>query len=174
MRTETQSNAERAQLASLIAPLTLAMLTRRDADNTLVSWPAAPLELDGNGALWFFFDLNLMAAEHIDAVNLSLSDPARGIHVSISGRGDLHVDRARIERLWTPFARHWFPRGPDAPGLVLLKVVPGRAEVWDAAQGRMVRALGIADVAAMSRRIAIGKQDSFAAWSRPLWAATPG
>lgn len=174
MRTQARSNAERAQLGALIAPMPLAMLSCRDAGGALVSWPAAPLELDSAGALWFFVDLNLTQAEHLDVVNLSFSDPARGVHVSISGRGDLHVDRARIERLWTPFARHWFPQGPDAPGLVLLKVVPSQAEVWDAAQGRMVRALGAAGVAAVGRRFAVEKQGGYPEWSGSLWAATPG
>lgn len=139
MKTQTQNSAELARLATLLEPMSVAMLTSLDDDGALASRPMSPLEMDASGALWFYTDLRSAKVDHLRAVNVAFSDEARACYVSLSGRGEIHADRAQIERLWTAFAEPWFPDGPGSTNLALLKVVPDMAEYWDAPSSAMVR-----------------------------------
>jgi general stress protein 26 len=160
MKTVTQTTAERTQLCKLIEDLSVAMLTTIDADGALSSRPMTPLEMDGDGALWFFTDSRSAKVERLTNAHLSFADEARGTYVSLSGRGEMQMDRAHIERLWTPFAKPWFPDGPDSPNLALLKFVPDTAEYWDAPHSKMVRMFAIAASIVAAKPVGLGDHDT--------------
>jgi len=40
-------------------------------------------------------------------------------------------DAARARELWSPAAKAYFPRGPEDPNLVLIRVEVDQAEYWD-------------------------------------------
>jgi general stress protein 26 len=131
MKIEPQATPDRVRLGALISGTPLAMLTSVGDDGALVSCPMEALEMDAEGALWFFTDL-------------SFADEAGGTYVSISGRGEIAKDPQRTERLWSGFDRAAFPEGPGSRHLALLKVVPEKAEYWDAPDSRTVRLLALA------------------------------
>ena len=160
MKTETQSNAALAHVAKLIDDIPIAMLANVEADGALASRPMAVLEMDADGALWFFTDLRSSKVEHLRVVNLGFSDIPHGTYVSISGRGEIDTDRGRIERLWTDFAKPWFPDGPDSPNLALLKFVPDAADYWDAPNNKMVRAFGVMVSLVAGKPISMGEHGS--------------
>ncbi len=132
MKTETQSRVEWTELCALIEDITVVMLTNHDADGALISRPMSPLEMDSSGALWFFTDARAAKAELLHVAKLSFTDSAQSRHVSLSGRGEIDTDRARIDRLWTPIAKPRFADGPGSPHLALLKFVPDTIEYRDA------------------------------------------
>jgi general stress protein 26 len=144
MKIEPQSTHDLVRLGELIADMPVAMLTSACDDGALVSCPMEAREMDADGALWFFTDLRSDLAERLRAVNLSFAGDARGTYVSLSGRGEIAKDAARIARLWTMGDRTSFPEGPKSRHLALLKFVPEKAEFWDAPNGRTVRLLALA------------------------------
>jgi general stress protein 26 len=127
-----------AQLHWLIDNIPMAMLAARDSGGVLSSRPMSPLEVDDEGVLWFFTDRRWLRDRNLRDVNLSFIDGAQSIYVSMSGNAEIDQDRGRIERLWTAFAKLWFPDGPTSIDLALLKFVPQNAEYWDAPHNRMV------------------------------------
>jgi general stress protein 26 len=139
MRIAAQLNASMALLAVRIRKMANTMLTGLDETNSLKSRPMTPLEIDSAGAIWFFADLRSTTVKRLAVLHLGFSDPATAAYVSISGHGELDVNRDHIEALWNPASIRWFPDGVSSPNLALLKFVPERAEYWDAAQSRMVR-----------------------------------
>lgn len=159
MKTETQSNPELTRLCELIEHLPVAMLTTTDDDGALASRPMAPLAMDGSGALWFFTRIGTEKLERLEAVNLSFSDSAQATYVSLSGHGEIDTDRERIRRLWTSFAKPWFPEGPDSPKLALLKVVPDAAEYWDAPNSKMVRMFAMVASIVAGKPLGLGAHD---------------
>jgi general stress protein 26 len=160
MKTETQGVPELARLSELIENQSVAMMTTVGTDGSLHSRPMAPLQMDASGALWFFTDMRSAKMKHLKMVNLSFADTERSAYVSLSGRCEIHADAARIETLWAPFARPWFPEGPDSEHLALLKFVPEGAEAWDASHGKMVRMLARAASVAAARPIALGQHQA--------------
>ena len=160
MKIETQNNPELARLGALIESMSVAMLTTRETDGALVSRPMSPLEMDAHGAVWFFTDRRSEKIEHLGAVNLAFTDTAEATYVSVSGHGEIDTDRARIERLWTPFARPWFPDGVESPDLALLKIVPATAEYWDTPHGKMVRMFAMAASIVAGKPIGMGENET--------------
>ena len=168
MKIAAQTDSALVDLCGLIQQIPVAMLTNLDADGNLVSRPMSPMEMDRNGALWFFIDLRHAKVEHMGAANLSFADADRATFVSMSGRGQIHMDRARIAQLWTPLVRPWFPDGADSEHLALLKFVPGAAEYWDAPHSKMMRMVALAASVITGKPIAQGEHDVLPALSRRL------
>lgn len=123
LKIETQISAEQSELGRAIQPMSVAMVTHRDAEGALVSRPMVALEMDRDGALWFVTALSATPVEHLAALSLSFSDTASLAYVSLSGRGELHADRDRLDRLWTVQSRPWRADGPGSSNLALLKLV---------------------------------------------------
>ena len=69
MKTHAQSSAALTQLGKLIEDIPVAMLTIQDSEGRLLSRPMSPLEMDVNGTLWFFTDVNSSKVEQLRKVN---------------------------------------------------------------------------------------------------------
>jgi Pyridoxamine 5'-phosphate oxidase like len=65
-----------------------------------------------------------------DRVLVSYANPAEYEYVSISGRGRIVDDRAKVHDLWSEGLRVWFPNGPDDPELALLSIDVEEARYW--------------------------------------------
>ncbi len=159
MKTATQKNESLTLLSELIEPLRVAMLTISNAEADLISKPMAPLEMDEDGAIWFFTDLHSDKVRHLNVVNLSFSDADNGTYVSISGRGETHSDRNKIQELWTAAAKPWFPNGVDSANLALLKIIPSSVEYWDAPNSKMMRMFAMAASVVSGKPVGLGKHE---------------
>ena len=160
MNIEPQANPERTQLGKLIKDFPAVMLTTQDDDGLLVGRPMTPLEMDASGALWFFTDSTSEKSQHMESANLGFADSDNSTYVSISGYGTLSYDRAHIERLWTPFAKPWFPDGSSSPNLALLKFTPASAEYWDASSSKMIRMFAMAASIVAAKPIGLGEHNT--------------
>ncbi len=107
MKIETQNTPELIQLGKLLADLSVAMLATSEPDGTLTSRPMSALEMDSQGAIWFFTDSRSSKVEQLAKINLSFADPDNACYVSLAGRGEIIVDHAKNERLWPPSRSAW-------------------------------------------------------------------
>ena len=130
MKIEIQSAAELSELGKAIEPVTAAMLTRGDAEDSLGSRPtlALALETDHHGVLWFMTASSETPVEQLAELNRNLRDPERSAHVSSSGGGKLHADRSRVTRRLTESSRAWHADGPGSRNPTLLKFVTNSAQ----------------------------------------------
>ena len=130
----------------LIKDIDVAMLVTETEDGCLRSRPMVTQATDFDGDLWFFTDqqsakvFEIQGARH---VNVSYADPRSQKFISVSGTAELSHDRQKIKELWNPFAKVWFPEGPDDARLALLRVRPTVAEYWDSASGMAVTIAGM-------------------------------
>ncbi|MGB8507296.1 MAG: pyridoxamine 5'-phosphate oxidase family protein [Pyrinomonadaceae bacterium] len=144
-----ENNADRDEsvrkLGELIKDIEFAMLTTAEADGTLRSRPMATQEVEFDGDIYFFTHAHSPKTDEIERerhVNVSYARPEANRYVSVSGRASLSRDRAKIEELWNPILKAWFPKGLDDPELALLKVSVESAEYWDAPDGKVVQIVG--------------------------------
>ena len=138
-------NDDVKKLAKLIRGIEIAMLTTRDDDGTLRSRPMQTQDQEFDGTLWFFTPASSHKVHEVDhehQVNLSYAQPKENRFVSVSGTATLMRDRAKIEELWTPVLKAWFPKGNDDPDVALLKVDVTKAEYWDAPSSTIVKLAG--------------------------------
>jgi len=143
METKPQVNKQLEKVRELVEDIRIAMMTTVDDQGNLVSRPMAALQMDEDGTIWFFSKRTAPKVSQIDnnqhRVNLAFADVGDADYVSISGTADERYDRAKIDELWNPQAKAWFPEGKDDPDLILLKVHTEMAEYWNASDSTMVR-----------------------------------
>ncbi len=159
MKVQQQTSAELTKVGDLVEGISTAMLTFIDANQTLISQPMAPIEMDSSGAIWSFTDINSDKVKHLDKLSLSFSAESSGVYVSLSGSGELISDKERVEELWSPFVRPWFPDGPESPNLSLIKFSPHTAEYWDSAHSAPIRLFAMAASIIAAKPIGLGDHD---------------
>lgn len=129
---ERQANIRR--VAELIKDVDIAMLTTVAADGRLVSRPLGTQDVEFDGDLWFATEYDSGKAAEIEAnphVNVAYASPGDNTYVSVAGRACLVRDRAKIEAMWSPAMKVFFPEGKDDPNLCLIRVEAESAEYWD-------------------------------------------
>ncbi|MGI9036111.1 MAG: pyridoxamine 5'-phosphate oxidase family protein [Pyrinomonadaceae bacterium] len=132
------------KLNDLIKDVRIAMLTTIDW-GILRSRPMATQEAEFDGDLWFMTSSDTHKTEEIEKdrrVNVSYAAPDSNTYVSVSGTAQIVNDRKKIEDLWSPAYKAWFPKGLDDPTICLLKVTVEQAEYWDASNSTLVQVAG--------------------------------
>lgn len=150
MERTAEQNVGMEKVSKLINNIQIGMLTTHDKNGNLVSRPMAVMQIDDEGNLWFLTKEHTAKTEQIDRnykVNVNFSDKSDASYVSVSGTAEELQDRAKIEELWSPMAKPWFPEGKDDPELSILKVHTETAEYWDSSSSRMVRLFEMARAA---------------------------
>lgn len=119
MEIDEQHNAALAKVAEMVGDARFAMLTTKEKDGTLRSRPMATMQLDSEGNLWFFTSLSspkIEEAQPDQQVNLSYARTDKYDYLSISGSAELVHDKEKMQILWSPWLKPWFPKGLDDPG----------------------------------------------------------
>lgn len=131
-----------AKIAELIAGTQVCMFTTMDTTGLMVSRPMAVLETEFDGDLWFVTDGGSRKADQVrHGAHVNVSFSSRGSWVSIPGDAEIVRDVGKAKELWGPGVEAWFPEGPEAPNIVLLKACAESAEYWDTPGGPVTGSL---------------------------------
>ena len=140
---KNQQGSQLEKVKDLVESIRIAMMTTLDEAGDLVSRPMAVQQMDDDGTLWFFTKKSSPKIDQIEQherhICLSFANVSDSSYVSITGHAEELDDRAKVEELWSPMAKPWFPEGKDDPELTILKVTTKMAEYWDSTSSRMVR-----------------------------------
>ena len=142
---ETMTKDEKlAKLREIVKDVDICMLTTVDDLGELRSRPMSNnREVEFDGDLWFFTygsSHKVDEVGRVPKVNASFADVSKQQYASLTGRAEVVRDRAKIEELWQPHMRAWFPDGVETPDIALLKVAVERAEYWDGSQSILTHA----------------------------------
>lgn len=116
--------------------------------------------LDEGQVLYFFISQRsemALSLQNDPFVNVSYADPQGESYVSIAGMARVSRDPARVEQLWSPAAKVWFPEGPADSDLMLLEVQIEQAEYWDVKESKMSQLFKKAKANLMGDRPDIGE-----------------
>lgn len=131
----TDTRAEHiAQLSELIKDVEVAMFTTTGVDGRLYSRPLGTQQVDFDGDLWFATAADSPKVAEIalnPRVNVAYASTSKNTYVSVSGRARIVDDREKIEALWSPAMKLFFPGGKDDPNLRLIQVCAETAEYWE-------------------------------------------
>jgi general stress protein 26 len=145
--TEVHTKQEAVQkIAELIKDIKLAMMTTTDSDGTLHSRPMATQNKEFDGTLYFLTDKNshkLDELRHDAHVNIAYANPDKNQWVSVAGTAVAARDQQKIDELWSPFHKAWFPEGKEDPRITVLRVAVDSVEYWEAASSKMVQVAGL-------------------------------
>ena len=142
------SESSRERFQSVIEKFSTAMLVTRTKQHQLRARPMSIAEVRENADVWFVTCNDDGKAEEIRAdanVCVAMTDGSR--HISLSGLAELDDDRERLRAMWSPKMQVFFPDGPDAANVVLLKVKADQGEYWDVSGTNAVQYLAKGAVA---------------------------
>jgi general stress protein 26 len=135
------------KLREIVKAVDICMLTTVDERGDLHSRPMSNnREVEFDGDLWFYTygsSHKVDEVGRVPKVNASFADIEHQLYASLTGRAEVVRDRAKIEELWKPELRAWFPDGTDTPDIALLKVTVERAEYWDGSQSLVAHAVSL-------------------------------
>jgi general stress protein 26 len=131
-----------AKVAKLIADTKVCMFTTTDTTGRLVSRPMAVLEIEFDGDLWFVSHGDARKVDQMrHGAHVNVAFAAKDSWVSVAGDAEIVRDLDKAKELWSAGVSAWFPEGPEAPGLVLVKVHADSAEYWETPGGVVVASL---------------------------------
>ena len=123
------------KLREMIKDIDFCMLTTIDEEGDPHSRPMSSNgDIDPNGDLWFFTQASSHKVNEVASqpkVNVSFADPDNQRYVSVTGVAQLVRDQEKIDELWRPEFKMWFPKGKDDPEVALLCVSLEKGEYWD-------------------------------------------
>ena len=158
-----QDNREESikKLGALIKDIQMAMLTTIDG-GVLRARPMATQDTEFDGELWFFTSDKTHKVAEIEKdnrANVSYSKPNDNVYVSVSGAVSIVKDREKIEELWNPAYKAWFPDGLDDPTICLLKINVEQAEYWDSPSSTIVHIVGFVKALVTGERAQGGENE---------------
>ena len=149
------------KLNELMKDIKTAMLTTIDG-GVLRSRPMATQEIDEDATLWFLTGATTHKDDEIkkdSRVNVSYAAPDDNTYVSVSGTGEIMRDQTKIDELWSPFHKAWFPEGKEDPNIRVLKVNVEQAEYWDSPSSTFVQVAGFLKALATGERADGGENE---------------
>jgi len=139
-----EKNLERGEalrkLKELAEDIKFCMFATSDANHYLYGRPMTTMQVEDNGTIWFFTsDRSKVAgdARGSEPVCLNYASPAKNNYLTVQGQVTLVKDKKKMEELWSPMLKAWFPDGLDSPDIALLRVEPEQAHYWDADASRV-------------------------------------
>ena len=148
MKTPKLNKPQLKKIQELISSIKVGMLvTLDDGQGAMYARPMQTQEMDADGCLWFFSreDTDKDYEIRQDAlVNVSYADSNNSNFVSVSGKANVVHDKAKMEELWSPIMKAWYPQGLETPGISLIKVEIDSAAYWDTSASTMVEIYKIA------------------------------
>jgi general stress protein 26 len=80
-------------------------------------------------------------------VQLFFTNQSDAEFLSVYGSATISTDRKKIDELWSPMVKAWFPEGKDDPRITIIKVTPENGFYWDTKNGKAISLIKIATAA---------------------------
>lgn len=148
------------KIEELVKGIHICMMTTAREDGTLSSRPMAVQDKPFDGTLWF---LTRSTSDKIDEIRhdqhvlLGFADPSSSKYISLRGRARVGQERGKINELWNPMYKAWFPKGKDDPEIAVLRVVVSEADYWEASGAKVVTLMKYAFAAATGGKVPVGE-----------------
>ena len=139
-------NNDQQKVKELIEEIRINTFITKDASGKLTGRPMGTSKVEDDGSLWFFtneYSGKTNDISHNSEVFLTYASPSKNSYVTIDGIASLSDDKAKMEELWNPSMKAWFPEGLDDPKIQLIKVDPTKAEYWDGNSSKIVLAFNM-------------------------------
>lgn len=139
---ETLQSAEAIQkFKKLVEDVNVCMFTTQDDEARLFSRPMTTVQVDDEGNAWFFtneYSEKINEVSKDNCVYLIYSHPGKNVFVTVRGTCSIILDKNKINELWNPLLKAWYPGGVDDPKLCLIKVETDEAYYWNSSSSKML------------------------------------
>jgi general stress protein 26 len=147
------------KLKSLVESISTCMFYTNVSAGVHNTRPMAAIEVDINGTLWFFTNIESNKVRDIQKdpnVHLAFAHPGKDSYLDLRGLASVETDRKSIHDKWNPIVKAWFPEGKDDPNLCLIKVKTDEAHYWDTETTKMVEMIKIVSSVVSGKKLVEG------------------
>ena len=147
------------KIADLIKDIRIAMMTTAAPDGSFDSRPMATQKTEFDGTVYFLTrGESGKVAEIADDSHISLlyADADNSKFITVKGRAGVYRDQVKIDELWNPMYKAWFPEGQQDPAIAILRVNVTEADYWEASSSRLVRGIKYLAASATGGKVDIG------------------
>lgn len=140
---ESKNNIEK--LKELLEDVNYCMMIVEDGGK-LSGRPMSINKVEEDGSLWFFTKKTSFQVSELkkDAnVAIAIVDSEEDSYLMINGIANLIDNQQKIEELWSPILKAWFPKGPEDNEILLIQVVPKDADYWKGNSSKIAFAFNI-------------------------------
>jgi general stress protein 26 len=138
--TKLQDHEAIEKFRDLVKDVTICMFTTMDENHDLTSRPMFTSSVDDEGNVWFFtneFSEKINEVSKDNLVHLIYSHPVKNIYVDVKGTCSLIIDKKKMEELWVPALKNWFPQELEDSKLCLIKVATETAHFCNHSSSKM-------------------------------------
>jgi general stress protein 26 len=117
------------------------MMMIKDEKGKLSARPMNNAKVDDDGSVWFFtneFSGKVAQISHENEIFLTYASPSSNSYVAFNAVAELNDEKAKIDELWTPDMKAWFPEGKEDPKILLIHAKPIEAEYWDHSSSKII------------------------------------
>ena len=125
----------------LVKDVKTCMMMIKDAQGKLSARPMNNAKVDDDGSVWFFtneFSGKVAQISHENEIFLTYASPGSNSYVAFNAIAELNDEKAKIDELWTPDMKAWFPEGKEDPKILLIHAKPIEAEYWDHSSSKII------------------------------------
>ena len=108
--------------------------------------PMETLDVCDQGNFWFLSAEDSSKNVEIrmdERVQLFFANSTASEYLSIYGKASIETKKEKIEELWKPLAKVWFPEGKNDRKITVLKVAPLEVFYWSSKSGKMISVLKV-------------------------------
>lgn len=148
------------KVKDLIEDIDINFFTTKEANGKLRGRPMSTAKVEEDGSLWFFtneYSGKVAEISHNNEVYLTYASQGSSKYLVVHGNAELSDDKAKMEELWTPTMKVWFPDGLEDPKILLIKVTPTEAEYWESASNKIMMVYGMAKALLTGEKYEEGK-----------------
>jgi general stress protein 26 len=123
------------------------MLTTVDSNGSLHSRPMTTVQKGFAGTIWFFAPTDSDAARTVkenEQACVAYANTDKADFVCLSGTASIVMEKSIKEKLWNPMVQAWFPLGPLASDVALIKMDAHHAEYWDSESNKLLQLYSMA------------------------------
>lgn len=127
------NKTQKEKFHELLTSFETAVLTTHGGEAHFRSRPMAIADVDKNCDLWFVTNRDSAKVHEIEEDTRAQVVCQKGWTscVCIAGKASILEDRLKIQAMWKPSYKVWFPQGVNDPNLVLIHVMGEFGEYWD-------------------------------------------
>lgn len=160
---ENLSNKEAInKLKQLVEEIDICLFcTNLKKDDGETCRPMSSQKVCDEGNIWFFSEVDSIKNREIEQdsqVQLFYSHPGIDSYLVVNGVAELVFDKAKIEKLWSPAVKAWFPEGKNDPSISVIKVKPTSGYYWDTKGSKMVNFFRMAASVALGENLIQGNE----------------
>ena len=150
------------KLKELVSDINICLFcTNLKTDDGATCRPMAAQLVCDQGNVWFFSEKNSDKNKEItenENVQLFFSHPAKSSYLIVNGKAEIIFDKVKVDELWSPLVKTWFPEGKDDPNISVIKVKPNSAYYWYTDGNRMINFLKMVASVATGKNLVTGNE----------------